>query len=106
MLTNKQDECCDNECHSFVFKVQAYNYADVCNAMKTGSLLIDCGTTVHIFNDKSKFVKFDDKFYSNNHFIELADGSRTNGIVKVKTKGTPLWGTHRLAVLKQYRLRL
>ena len=70
------------------------------------TIMLMCGATIHIINDKSKFVKFDDKFDSNNHFIELADGSRTNGIVKVKTKGTPLWGTHRLEVLKQYRLRL
>ena len=27
-------------------------------------------------------------------------------IVKGKTKGTPLWGTHRLKVLKRYHLRL
>ena len=27
-------------------------------------------------------------------------------VIKVKTKGMPLWGTHRLRVLKHYRLRL
>ena len=30
----------------------------------------------------------------------------TIDIFKVKTKGTPLWGAHRLKVLKHYRLRL
>ena len=47
---------------------------------------MDCGATAHIINDGSKFVKFDDEFDSDNHFIELADGSRTNSIVEGRGK--------------------
>ena len=32
--------------------------------------------------------------------------TRLDSRVKGKTKGTPLWGTHRLKVLKRYHLRL
>ena len=45
------------------------------------SLLVDCGATTHIINGRSKFVKFGKTFDPKNHFIELADGSRTNGVV-------------------------
>ena len=47
---------------------------------------MDCGATAHIINDRSKFVNFDDEFDSDNHFSELADRSRTNGIVQGKGK--------------------
>ncbi|KAJ8043248.1 hypothetical protein HOLleu_10252 [Holothuria leucospilota] len=47
---------------------------------EVNSLLVDCGATTHIINDESKFVKFDDSFNPENHFIELADGSRTNSV--------------------------
>ncbi|KAK3876346.1 hypothetical protein Pcinc_018858 [Petrolisthes cinctipes] len=46
-----------------------------------GKLLVDCGATSHIIIDKSKFVKFDENFEAMNHTIELADGSRSSGVV-------------------------
>ena len=46
--------------------------------------MVDCGATTHIVTDKSKFVQFDESFVAENHYIELADGSRTNGVVSGK----------------------
>ena len=55
----------------------------VCYSKTVGDhkLLVDCGATTHIVHDKSKFVNFDKAFNAEDHFIELADGSRTNGVV-------------------------
>ena len=53
----------------------------MCNNVKTDCLLVDCGATAHIINDRSTFV---------NHFIELADGSRTNGILQGRSKAQVL----------------
>ena len=41
-------------------------------------------STVHILDDKSKFVKVHDMFNFVNHFIELADGSRARRVVSAK----------------------
>ena len=40
--------------------------------------MVDCGATANIVTDESKFVRYDHSFRKNNHFIELADGTRTN----------------------------
>ena len=40
--------------------------------------------TSHIICDQNKFAKFDEYFVPDSHFIELADGSRTNNLVIVK----------------------
>ena len=45
-------------------------------------MLVDCGATAHILTEKSKFTSFEQNFDVNNHCIELADGSRSNGIVQ------------------------
>ena len=67
---------------SFAFKSNVLNKSDVNS--NSDNLLVDCGATVHIINDKSKFIKFDDNFDAENHTIELADGTRTTGIVTGK----------------------
>jgi len=54
------------------------------NSTRGNSLLVDTGATAHILNDKSKFLKFDDEFKPENHYIELADGSRVSGVVSAK----------------------
>ena len=46
------------------------------------NLLVDCVATKHI-NDESKFVFFEN-FNPNDHYIELADGSRTNNVAMKK----------------------
>ena len=71
--TTRQDD--------FAFKA---THIDKChNVMSSNdNLLVDCGATVHILNDESKFLNFEENFDSNNHVIELADGTRSSGIVK------------------------
>ena len=73
--------------HSFMFKASANEgliELDSCNKVehtsKCNNLLVDCGATSHIIKDSSKFMKFDSDFNPFNHFIELADGSRTGGV--------------------------
>ena len=41
-------------------------------------LPIDCGATCHIINSEKHFVCFDNEFEPDKHFIELADGHRSN----------------------------
>ena len=71
--------------HSFAFKANSYSSG---NSKAEGKishgLLVDCGATTHIINDKNKFVKLNENFNSATHFIELADGSRKSGIVSAK----------------------
>ena len=42
--------------------------------------MVDTGATLHIVTDIGKFKKFDNTFQSEKHFIELADGTRANGV--------------------------
>ena len=42
-------------------------------------VMVDTGATSHIIKDIERFKKFDDSFQPDNHFIELADGTKTNG---------------------------
>lgn len=41
-------------------------------------LLVDCGETTHIVNSADYFTSFDSEFSADNHYIELADGTRSN----------------------------
>lgn len=41
--------------------------------------MVDTGATSHIFTDFEKFKSFDDRFKSERHCIELADGTRCTG---------------------------
>ena len=49
--------------------------------------MVDCGATSYIMNDESTFTKFN-QFPPKEHYIELADGTKTSNIVK--KKGTAL----------------
>ena len=64
--------------HSFAFETNAYVNANTTG--KPNALLVDCGATTHIINDESKFSKLDDKFTLEKHYIELADGTRSNNV--------------------------
>jgi hypothetical protein len=64
---------------SFAFKVSPRQSLQVHHYLKA-SLLLDCGATTHIVNDKSNFTNFDERFNPEVHFIELADGTRRNNI--------------------------
>lgn len=74
------DDKSDKRDASFAFKVTVDNF----DSVREDSLLVDTGATAHILNDKSKFLKFDKDFKPENHYIELADGSRACGVVSAK----------------------
>ena len=42
--------------------------------------MVDAGATSHIIKDINKFKTFYDFFQSDNHFLELADSTRTKGV--------------------------
>ncbi|XP_066925480.1 uncharacterized protein [Clytia hemisphaerica] len=54
--------------------------------LKTSSdkFLVDCDATTHIVNTDSNFIDIDTTFKPDQHFIELADGSRSNNLAKKK----------------------
>ena len=48
------------------------------------SMLVDTGATSHIVNSNSEFVKFDENFNPESHFLEMADGRKVNGLALEK----------------------
>ena len=40
----------------------------------------DTGATSHIIKDIERYKKFGDSFKPDNHFIELANGTKMNGV--------------------------
>lgn len=83
----------DEDDNSFVFKVSETSFVN--NINSGGSrLLVDCGATTHIITDEKRFTSFDSTFNPEKHFIELADGSKTNklalkrGEVEITFKNT------------------
>ena len=74
------DDKSDKRDASFAFKVTVDNF----DSVRENSLLVDTGATAHILNEKSKFLKFDEDFKPEKHYIELADGSRACGVVSAK----------------------
>jgi hypothetical protein len=86
-VVNDSEVKCDDNDMSFLMNIKAnsnncakaeYVQNDMIN------LLVDCGATAHIICDESKFINIYENFDSTNHCIELADGSRSNGIVTAK----------------------
>jgi hypothetical protein len=73
-MANDKDE---PDVSSFQFKVSTNPSS--CD-MPADSIMVDCGATTHVLNDISKFTSFDNRFNPDKHFIELADGTRTNNI--------------------------
>ena len=53
-------------------------------------MLVDTGVAAHILNDKSTFLKLDEDFKPEDHYIELADGSRACGILSAKGRAKVL----------------
>ena len=68
-----------NDEHTFAFRVTdtPQNSIDFI----AESFLVDCGASIHIVSDSSKFLRFDKNFDHKNHVIQLADGSQQSGIV-------------------------
>ena len=82
--------------------------ANVCagnmSGLRKDMLLVDCGAKAHIVTDKSKFVRFDESFKPERHYIELANGEKTNNIAlkrgEVKVHFTDINGKHVEAIMK------
>ena len=67
--------------HSYSFMFRTVDHVGSCE-LKSDALLVDCGATTHIVTDASKFVTFDQSFVPEKHFIELADGAKSNNIAQ------------------------
>ncbi|PIK39142.1 hypothetical protein BSL78_24019 [Apostichopus japonicus] len=67
------------EDHTFSFKA-GNNTSNIRQRGGPGTLMVDCGATSHIITDLSKFVSFDNTFHPENHYMELADGTRENNV--------------------------
>jgi hypothetical protein len=76
---NEEDNEEDNDEHSFTFTLQ--DSSDRRRNGQNENLLVDTGATSHIINDSSKFINFDDNFDPSTHFMELADGSKSNVVL-------------------------
>jgi hypothetical protein len=73
----------ENE-HTFVFKSDDSNDLYLTSKDTTDKFLVDCGSTTHIVNKDINFVTTDQSFKLEEHFIELADGSKSNNLAKKK----------------------
>ena len=52
-------------------------------------LLVHTGATCHIVSDKDKFnIFYDDIFVPSEHYIELADNSKSNGVLNARGNAT------------------
>ena len=77
--------------HTFAFGVATHSIGDDNMKQKrkeemedASLLLVDSGSTSHIINDKNKFISFDPSYIPDEHYIELANGEKVNGIAKAK----------------------
>ena len=61
---------------SLVFKINDRPQRTV----ESKRIMVDTGSTSHIIKDIERFKNFDDLFQPDNHFIELADGSKMNWV--------------------------
>ena len=66
--------------HSYAFKIKDNDYVIKVDDVYT--FLVDCGATTHIVNKDTNFVYIDESFKPEDHFIELADETRTNSVAK------------------------
>ena len=77
-----KDELTDE--HTYVFKVGDADDNLYLTSDNTEKFLVDCGATTHIVNKDEYFVTTDKAFKPEEHFIELADGSKSNNLAKKK----------------------
>ena len=66
----------EEEDSSFVFKINDRPQRTV----ESKRIMVDTGAPSHIIKDIERVKDFNDSFQPDNHFIELADGTKTNGI--------------------------
>ena len=76
---NKTSDVEERE-HSFAFQIKAQHGVNKISTGSSNKLLVDCGATAHIITDESKFSSFDQSFRPESHYIELADGTRSNNV--------------------------
>jgi len=71
---------------SFVFKL-TNSYSDVPDS-RPRSMLVDCGATAHIITDESRFISFDESFQPDKHYVELANGMKSNNTALARGDAT------------------
>ena len=62
----------------FTFKTNVHDNLIESTKVQKQMLLVDCGATSHIVNDETIFTSFDKSFHPDQHYVELADGHRSN----------------------------
>jgi transposase InsO family protein len=71
----------------FTFTISAdVDHANNTTSNNSRKLLVDCGATCHIVNNVDYFTSFDPNFNPKKHFIQLADGHRSNELATAKGK--------------------
>ena len=65
--------------HTYAFKIED-NEGKFHLHVDKQSYLVDCGATSHIVNEDKDFTSIDNSFKPEEHFIELANGTRSNNI--------------------------
>ena len=75
------------ESTDFSFTITA-DASDISQANMTNNvntkLLVDCGATCHIVNNASYFTSYDTNFNPKEHFIQLADGHKSNELATAR----------------------
>ena len=67
--------------HTYAFKI-GDNKDELYLNVDKQSYLVDCGATTHIVNSDADFIFVDESFKPEEHYIELADGTRSNNVAK------------------------
>lgn len=93
LTSDKDQEQDPSDEHYYAFILNENQKID--QAAGVSTFLVDSGATVHIVNDKSKFVCFHKNFDSHSHIIELADGTRLNNIAEGRGDAKVTFTDHR-----------
>ena len=73
----------------FNFKCEVVCGSTITKTKETlDSLLVDSGATSHIICNSDTFVSFDEDYDPTDHYVELADGTRTNGLIEGRGMAT------------------
>jgi len=73
----------DGENHSYVqFAFKVDTFGDTKSHIN--SLLVDCGATTHVVTNDFNFTHLDNSFDPAKHYIELADGTKSNNVALKK----------------------
>ena len=86
----KKSNLLQPESHTYAFKIGDDDY--YLPVDKNNSFLVDCGATTHIVNVDQDFIYVDESFKPEEHYVELADGTRSNNVAK--KRGTVIISLH------------